>query len=304
MGTVLFGVVMVALLFALRAGCSQNPWPNRIIAGVVVDETGQPVPDAMVKLSWSTGSGFDFNRPSPRATEELATDAEGRFRGRGGSHHCGMEVTKDDYYPTRFSVSHETPGEGLRLLLNRVRNPRAMIGKKAKLKLTGTNTRLQYDFVAGDCLPPLGKGVVADLEIEWTRPAVRHGEAWRQAFRSRILGEGNGVFAPEPPPGEVPVSRLRSLHEAPLEGYEPSADFGNHFRGGNRVAYLKIRTGQAGGPLYGKLLDPLSYSHYEDTDTFEFVYVLNPSGGRGLEMDMKRITVPSRRKLEYAPEEF
>ena len=304
-GCLFAAIGVVALVFALRAGCSQNPGPNRIIAGVVVDETGNPVPGAAVELSWSTGSGFDFHRASPQETEELTTDAEGRFRGRGGSHHCGVAVTKDGSYGTRLSVTAQMTADSLRIPLNRIRRPQPMVGKRVKLRLPVGSNRLQYDFMVGDCLPPLGQGVVADLEIEWTRPEVQHAEANRRAFTSRIIGEGNGLIPPPAKPAiEEPWSGLKSLHEAPLEGYEPSADFGNHFRGGNLVAYVKIRTGQPGGPLYGKLLDPLSYWNYEDYDRFEFEYVINPSGDRGLEMDMKKLTVPSRRELEYAPKMF
>ena len=301
----LFGVLVVALLFAMRAGCSQNPWPNRTIAGQVVDETGQPVPGAEVKLSWSTGSGFNFHRASPQESDFLTTDAEGRFRGRGGSNYCSLEVTKEGSYGTRLGVTREMAADALRIPLNRVRNPQPMIGKKVHLQLPVGHSRLQYDLVMGDCLPPLGRGMVADLEITWTRPEVGHGEAERAAFQSRILGASNGLIPPEPKPTpEGPTSSLRSLHEAPSEGYQPSADFGNHFTGGNLVAYVKIRTGQPGRPLYGKLLDPLAYTRYDDTDRFRFQYVINPSGDRGLEIDKNQITVPGKRKLEYAPEEF
>ena len=52
------------------------------------------------------------------------------------------------------------------------------------------------------------------------------------------------------------------------------------------------------------MLDPISYWAERDADRFVFEYVINPSGGRGLEMDMQRLTVPARRELEHAPEEF
>ena len=75
-------------------------------------------------------------------------------------------------------------------------------------------------------------------------------------------------------------------------------------RGHKLVAYIKIRSGEANGPMFGKLLDPISYWAGTDSDEFTFEYVINPSGDRGLEMDMKQITVPSRHKSEYPPDEF
>ena len=95
------------------------------------------------------------------------------------------------------------------------------------------------------------------------------------------------------------VSRLNSLHEAPQEGYTPSADFGNNARGGGLAAYLKIRAGEPGGPLFGKLRDPVSYWAERDYDEFEFEYVINPSGDRGLEIDRDKIKVPSGGKLDF-----
>src|SRR5207244_2056597 len=101
-------------------------------------------------------------------------------------------------------------------------------------------------------------------------------EACRRAFKSRIVGQGNGVIVEstrsDPPTG---ISRLRSRYEAPIDGYEPGCDFGNHFRGGMLVADIKIRTGKPGGPLYGKMLDPISYEARRDEDYFEFEYVIN-----------------------------
>jgi hypothetical protein len=52
------------------------------------------------------------------------------------------------------------------------------------------------------------------------------------------------------------------------------------------------------------MLDPISYWAANDHDRFEFEYVLNPSGDRGVEIDMSRMTIPSRHKFEYGPEDF
>ena len=52
------------------------------------------------------------------------------------------------------------------------------------------------------------------------------------------------------------------------------------------------------------MLDPISYWAGKEADEFTFEYVINPSGDRGLEIDMNKLTVPGRRPLEYAPEEF
>lgn len=272
--------------------------------GEIRDDTGAPIADAQVDWSWSEGALFSESRPPHQGTAISGGDARFSFE------HTPMMVffkaTKQGHYPTSSSFDPSKPPSGNFIIeLRRIINPQPMVGKKVKLRLPVGASRLEYDFLAGDCLPPLGRGIIGDLEIEWIRPEQVNAEACRRAFESRVVGIGNGVVVePErshPPTG---ISRFRSKYEAPTDGYEPSCDFGNHFRGGMIVAYIKIRMGAPGGPLFGKLLDPISYWADSDADEFEFEYVVNPSGGRGLEMDMKRLTVPARRKLEYAPEEF
>lgn len=237
----------------------------------------------------------------------LASDSEGRFSFRaaglvvfGTVHKTGYHDTAVRFHPKSRTQDSETP-----IPLFRVINRQPMVGKHVKIFLPIGSAALEYDFLKGDCLPPFGNGAVGDLQIEWTRPAEVNAEACRRAFKSQLPGAGNGVIVHRPlVDPQFAQSRLRSAQEAPADGYEPGSDFGNHFRGGNIVAYFRIRSGQPGGPLFGKLLDPISYWADRDRDEFEFEYVLNPTGDRGLEMDMRHITVPSRHRLEYPPDEF
>ena len=48
----------------------------------------------------------------------------------------------------------------------------------------------------------------------------------------------------------------------------------------------------------------INYIPRTGEDEFDFEYVINPSGDRGLEIDMKHIKVPSKHELEYPPHEF
>ncbi len=245
-------------------------------------------------------------RGDPR-TLSLVTDSDGRFRFRAVGLVIFSGISKAGYYKTSVTFKPEWIDKYGKVdipLLRKI-NPQPMVGKSVNIELVVGYSVLQYDFLKGDCLPPLGKGEIPDLQIEWTRPAERGAEACRRAFRSQLLGENNGLVLHRPlVDPEFVVTQLRSAQEAPSSGYEPSSDFGNHFRGGKLVAYFRIRSGLSGGPRYGRLLDPISYWAAEDQDRFEFEYALNSTGGRSVEMDMSRITVPNRGRLERRPEEF
>lgn len=198
------------------------------------------------------------------------------------------------------------PVESLRILLKKIHHPQPTIGKKAWIRLPVGASNVKYDFLVGDCLPPQGKGFVADLEIEWVHPENPHTEARWQAFKCRMSGTGNGVSKPlpEPKPFQT-ISRLSSPHEAPLDGYEPEFDFKSFsLRGQTAVRVFKIRSDESGGPLFGKMRGPVSYSAGKNNDDFTFEYVINQSGDRGMEMDMERLSVPDRKEREEPPKQF
>jgi len=308
--TVRLLLLFVALGLALlwRAGFG---WPGsrvpRNVTGQIVDETGQPVAGVGVKLVWHADAVLG-NKPNALAEHhktQFTSDANGRLSVEGGIS-CDLTATKDGYHPSMLSLPPKLQGDSFVIPLKRIRHPQPMVGKQVTLRIPIGGSRLQYDFLAGDCLPPLGKGVVADLEIEWTRPGNKGREAIPRAFKPRIIGSGNGAI----PPATLPTldlqghSRLSSLHEAPADGYGPDCDFEYIMRGAPKVAYIKIRNGQPGGPLYGKMLGPIYYLPRSDFDWFQFVYVVNPSGDRGLEMDMGHLAVPAKQELEYPPNEF
>ena len=238
--------------------------------------------------------------------ETVSSGSDGRFLFSGTSNQVLFHVSKPSYYATSvsFDLNKYPKGEPV-LTLRRILRPQAMIGKKALLRVPIGTSHISYDFLAGDCLPPIGNGVIADLEITRIRPVPGGAEACWRAFTSQIVGTGNGVVVDSlNDNSSVGRGTLLSQYEAPTEGYQPSCDFGNHMRGRLQVAYIKIRSEQPGGPMFGKLLDPISYWADFDADEFEFEYVINRSGARGMEMNMKLITVPAKHESEYAPEEF
>ena len=304
----------VVFLFALRPGCGPLSNTTRRISGRVVDETGQAVSGVSITFKWNTGLGLNPTKgPSENHVIEITSDADGRFSGRGRSYYTGVSARKEGYYPSSLSIDEKMPSESLHILLNRVRNPQPVLGKRAKIRLAAGFSRLEYDLIAGDCLPPHGKGTVADMVIEWSPPDSAKGKHPRDVISVRFDGGGNGATTQRIKSGDL-FSVLRSWHEAPESGYAPSfneADqnaggFTGEYYGAERIHYLRIRSEDPTGPLFGKILGDVRYipRPLSAEDEFEFEYVINPRGNRGLEMDMKRITVPGRHELEYQPDQF
>jgi hypothetical protein len=310
-------LLVFALTFFLlieRPGCGPLSNTTRSISGQVLDETGQPVPGVNVTLKWSVGIGLDPTKGrSEQHVVELTSDADGRFAGKGNSWYCGLHAKKEGYYPSSLSVDEKMPGDSLRILLNKVRHPQPMVGKKAKIRLIAGFNRLEYDLLMGECLPPHGAGSVADLVIEWRKPDSAKGEYPRDVISVRFMGSGNGAVT-QRIKHDALFSALQSQHDAPEHGYaatfaeadQNAGGFTGEYYGALKIHYLKIRSELQPGPLFGKLRGDILYipRPLSAEDEFEFEYVINPSGDRGLEMDMKRITLPGRHELEYAPTEF
>lgn len=305
------GIVLLAIY---RPGCGPFSNMRRAISGQIVDETGQQVPGVEVTLKWSVEFGLNPTKgPSESHIVELSSDANGRFAGTGHSYYTGLSAKKEGYYPSSLSIGDTGPSENLHILLNKVHQPQPMIGKRAKIILPVGSSRLEYDLIAGDCLPPHGNGNVADLVIEWRQPDITKGEYPRDFVWVSIPGDGNGAVT-QRLKHEIVYSTLRSFHEAPESGYtitfakadENAGGFTGEYYGAERIYYLKIRSEDPAGPLYGKMLGNILFSPrpLSSEDEFTFEYVVNPSGDRGLEMDMKQIKVPARHRLEYEPKFF
>ncbi len=186
-----------------------------------------------------------------------------------------------------------------------------MVGKRVWISVPIGSARLQYDLLVGDVLPPKWKGVVADLEIEWKRP--EKGSGIRELVSARMVGDGNGVVAQRVNlDAGADRSPLVSNYAAPANGYEAShadaatavgAEIGEGIPP-HVLYYLKIRSSLPSGPLFGKMYGAIEYRAYEESDVIEFQYVINASSSRAVEMDMARITVPSKKAYERPPQQF
>lgn len=65
------------------------------------------------------------------------------------------------------------------------------------------------------------------------------------------------------------------------------------------VYYVRVRTTEAGGPLYGKIISGPTNTSYDDANAFKFVYMINTTGSRNMEPDFKNSETPRLGHLEY-----
>ena len=208
------------------------------------------------------------------------------------------------------------------VLVQRVRHPIPLVVKifrteSVSLANARTGGRLAYDFICGDWLPPVGKGVTAD--VEFIRRPPRGTETDRRDVTMRFLGEGNGIVEMSSPSYSVPLIRT-----APENGYGAELSFFAYYdEEGQQVRHeydkrhfgFRIRTrrdaeGRLVGGFYGKINDGITFCVGSDPNggTREELltvprirYYLNPAPlDRNLEWDRKTILAwnPDGKRLE------
>ena len=212
------------------------------------------------------------------------------------------------FVPEKWIVTND-----VRIMMRKVGSPIPLCAKRVKrwdengLYPPGTNM-IAYDLMQGDWLPPLGKGVYADLELVHRRIDKGEGhlyewekleKIWRDEIELRFTGEGNGLVAFSSHPSET--LRVRT---APEGGYRPNllvwAEMDKRLKrhtseDPNRSYAFRIRTrrnerGEIVEAFYGKiyrnprLLDGGGYPLHG----FDMIYYLNPTPlDRNLEWDRK-----------------
>lgn len=304
---------------------------------IVLDgDTKMPVSNVVVEAGFQNNT-FSWNAPIRYDNKVGVTDADGVVRLRGRTN-CGIvSCVVDDcsgYYGARpvtlygdkgkceggavsmirfFVPERWTVTNDVRIVMRKVGRPVPLKAKSVRrwsadgLYPSGTNT-LAYDLMAGDWLPPLGKGTFADVELVHRR--IDRGEGvlydgsetrriWRDEVEMWFPGEGNGLVGYVSDPSET--LRVRT---APESGYQPShliwAEKDRNLRyhsseDRNRSFAFRIRTrrderGEIEEAFYGKvygnpsLIDGGGYPLLG----FEMTYYLNPvSLDRNLEWDRK-----------------
>ena len=286
-------------LVILSNGCAfglepvwTHPWTATI---KVIDENSQPVAGATVTV-------WFYVKPPAGETEasdkvEGLTDTNGvvKFSHKAtGSIDLGFQATKSGYYST--TKGHEfskfadddpqkwNPSETL--MLKKIGKPIAMYAKKYVLgfKLPEYNKKIGYDLMVGDWVGPYGKGVNSDIFYTGNHLDEKSGYTFSVSFPNP--GDGIQGFTRD---WNFGVSGLLSLHEAPLDGYQPKYEQ-TEMPNPDRIYYFRVQTkvddrGNIVSAHYGKIYG----------DVPQFTYYFNPTpNDRNVEFDPKQNLIQGR----------
>ena len=280
------------LLFTLVTGCAlaqTNELPEWRATLKVVDETGQPVTNAKVWVSYMY-------------TNRIIglTDTNGIFVAshQDNSFDLAFHSEKAGYYPFwmqyhlgfNYNPSKWNPTQTI--ILKRIINSIPMYAKFVLKGLPVVNVPVGYDLIAGDWVAPYGKG--QNTDIIFTRQlnkTSKHDYQDKMTVSFSNLGDGIQEF--QVPYKIMQGSTLRSPHEAPEVGYqsqltrETSEHPGQPLKSDydeNRNYFFRVRTvldehGNVRSALYGKIYG----------DFTQFRYYLNPT--------------PNSRNIEFNPKQ-
>jgi hypothetical protein len=272
---------------------------------LIKDETGAPV-SATVTFRWTTGESWG---PGPSGTPHeitVSTDANGEASATTtDDHYASVEIHHPSYYGNSVTVvdaaltEHTSSQTSLPIALQRIISPQHLIGKKAWVVLPSLSGQAGYDFVVGDLVSPIGKGISADCLLKWTDPLNNSEVEGRKHLDFLFLPPSPGVLAQPVSDGK---SELLSLRTAPLAGYMTSMreseaknniGLSSPLARGGIILYFCISHQQK--LLYGKILgEPdIRFYHNNSHPVLTFTYAINPSGDRSLEPDTSSIAFPS-----------
>jgi hypothetical protein len=286
-------------LFVLPVSCTEGqtaglPKPAWNAAIKVIDESGEPVAGATAEMSWNV------NRPDNSLTSDKTegiTDANGVFKTSHEANRSvglGFAASKAGYYSAKIGyelaqLSDNDPAKWnptVTLLLKKVIRPIPMYAKWVNLGMPAFDKPVGFDLMAGDWAAPYGKGANIDILFDAHREKrAEYDSDYKLTVNFPKAGDGIQEFSNLPG-----GSALRSMQQAPTDGYQPqwiqtkTARPGKGYSGNqdeNRNYYFRVRTildenGNVKSALYGKIYG----------DFMQFRYYLNPTpNDRNIEFD-------------------
>ncbi len=191
----------------------------------------------------------------------------------------------------------------INLVMRPILSPVPLLTKSIELQDVPNVGKTSFDVVAGDWLPPLGKGVNPDFNFDWAGESkgVNHREG---ELALSFSNAGDGLV--EQSYSFDMGSELRLAHKAPADGYIDSRRWRDEFKNPpdypvrivvsdvrEDIAYFfRVRTQTNGsdgsiGALYGKIEGDITYFGAGKRGSgLRFKYYLNPTpNDRNLEYD-------------------
>lgn len=313
---------------------------------VVVDaDTNVPIKGVDVVGWFSNSNGWKaWTESAPEYEDRKTTDENGlcHLKGETNNGRTGANIhyPPKGYYPNSFFVRHQFTQKPLLPLMNwrptdlvitaalcKIEHPIPLFVKSATflpgaVEIARNGEKVMYDLIKGDCLPPFGKGEVADVEFAVLQQGVM--EAGKNVFytqerrknivRMSFVGDvDNGLVMTRP--REDAYLKVRS---APIDGYAKDFLFSEwyaynlekkegHDQG--RCFSFRIRVkrnlqGEIESALYGKIYGDVRFLYQADdyapdrwsrkVDGLSFLYYLNLNpNDRNLEWNMKNNLCPA-----------
>ena len=311
----------------------------RFSALVIDDSTSMPISGVTVRANFVENIGWRAWTESSRPDVDIkATGRDGRCRLTGktncGGVCCWVPEPPQGYYAGRgwghgykeknFFGVWQPDNLVATIRLQRVEHPIPLFVKKLSSRnhpyggrvFDKANGVLEFDFLVGDWLPPVGKGEIADVRFvrmpqedlgEGMNGAGVRGRVYRDSMSVLFLGKDNGlVEIKSPAPAGL---RIRTAPEEgfcdsykcwdgigrdlqPVSSYDKFRDF-----------CFRIRTrrndkGEIVEALYGKIYGDISFAPafdpLENVASVCMLYYLNPTPlDRNLEWDMKTNLCPN-----------
>jgi hypothetical protein len=293
----------IAALVPWSAIAQTNQELKWTITMKVVDEDGQPIEGANAAVGYGIAPGFLKPGQNNWGKVEGRTDTNGVFvasHSNTRTFSLGIQAEKDGYYKTRieygltpyFNYNAANWNPTVTLVLKKIGKPIPMHAKRIDMEPPVDDKPVGYDLMVGDWVGPYGKGINTDIVFtrEYHRKSLQD---YDYKLTVSFPKADDGIQEFPVPYKNMEGSALRSLHEAPADGYQPQIVRLNVSHPGqklildydeNRVYFFRVRTvldenGNVKSALYGKIYG----------DFMQFKYYLNPTpNDRNVEFDPKQ----------------
>jgi hypothetical protein len=258
----------------LPAPFGPHPWTATI---KVIGEDGSPIVGADASVQYSIPATPGGDHPTYGEVKGI-TDDNGMFSASHTDSSLGLAIIgeKSGYYTThigyQFYYDEKRQNPTFKLMLKQIGKPVAMYAKSVNLGVPVFNRPVGFDLEAGDWVAPNGKGATTDFLFTVTNSTI--------VVSFPNAGDGIQGFTRD---WNLGVSGLVSLHEAPIDGYQPKYEK-TQMPNPDRIYYFRVRTvldenGNVKSALYGKIYG----------DFMQFRYYLNPTpNDRNIEFDPKQ----------------
>lgn len=296
--------VLIGVAVAQQVG--QRILPLAKMTVHVVDERGEPVPDATVTIRFledrtSVGKYWSIGK----------TDRQGNYTAEGRHRDLNLDaaVDKEGYYHggtdgvdfKDLILGKLQPWNPVaEVVLRPMVKPVPLYARRVRTEIPVLDQPCGYDLEKGDWVAPYGNGTTRDF-IFTARREFKSRKDYEVQVEMTFANPEDGIMkAKLPKIGKQSVFRWE--REAPEDGYEQSIKLKNAVHDGTHIKsyeeddalFFRLRTGKSGSRLdkacYAKISNGLRLSGmYSKTCFISFFYYFNPASlDRNLEWDMKK----------------